>query len=379
MSFDNFHLKRISEEKDSDTGYFEGFSWALPSCFAEAIDKCAFQTGDVIYENRESYSTHKWDGKMIQVQYPDRTLGVSLNEQPSREVFRNNWYSEAHVVIYENCDGKITPISERIRTTQGGIYTALWKNDLTWITDQQKTPEIPEELSASKRILPDSLLSEGRGSKAFVMSADLASPVSRQKIKLIRHALREHLADIGIYNDSPDLNDNSTDKTKPTSCIVIFWVSSIRSRELINTLKDILYKPNPEAKADRFSLKAHGIIYKRISDKTWQTHIQEKETAPKERAPIAVEPSLRVHARIRVTYTDQKGNESSRTLEVTHLILGARNKIKAICLERHATRTFYVDRISMAFDPETGEIIDDLEAFLRNNHMPTEANASRHS
>lgn len=76
-----------------------------------------------------------------------------------------------------------------------------------------------------------------------------------------------------------------------------------------------------------------------------------------------------VQARLRLNYIDSKGQTSDRTVDVREfgstsygaIIIGR-------CHERNATRTFRTDRIKHCVDEETGEIIDDVHAFLRNRY-----------
>lgn len=77
-----------------------------------------------------------------------------------------------------------------------------------------------------------------------------------------------------------------------------------------------------------------------------------------------------VNARLQLMYVDAQGAKSSRTVEVrqfgelpdTTLLIGK-------CLLRNATRTFRTDRIQQCVNDETGEIIDDVGAFLRGLYL----------
>jgi len=35
--------------------YFDGFSWALPNAFADALALCRFEQGDMLYDTRRAY------------------------------------------------------------------------------------------------------------------------------------------------------------------------------------------------------------------------------------------------------------------------------------------------------------------------------------
>lgn len=39
-----------------DEDYFLGFKWALPKSFKDALAKCFFNVGDIIYDTPKAYS-----------------------------------------------------------------------------------------------------------------------------------------------------------------------------------------------------------------------------------------------------------------------------------------------------------------------------------
>jgi uncharacterized tellurite resistance protein B-like protein len=76
-----------------------------------------------------------------------------------------------------------------------------------------------------------------------------------------------------------------------------------------------------------------------------------------------------VKAKLRLVYVDASGAQSSRTVDVrqfgelpdTTLLIGK-------CMLRNATRTFRSDRIQQCVAEDTGEIITDVTAYLRDLH-----------
>lgn len=73
-----------------------------------------------------------------------------------------------------------------------------------------------------------------------------------------------------------------------------------------------------------------------------------------------------VNATLRIGYVDGAGRRTDRTIEVRQFgQFGDGVLIIAKCLMRDATRTFRADRIKSCVDVETGEIINDVAAFLQ--------------
>jgi hypothetical protein len=74
-------------------------------------------------------------------------------------------------------------------------------------------------------------------------------------------------------------------------------------------------------------------------------------------------PSIAVHADVILHYRDSHGQISDRLVTVQH-IDGATGTLHGYCHMRHMPRAFRLDRVVTAADPETGEVIADLPAWL---------------
>jgi len=80
-----------------------------------------------------------------------------------------------------------------------------------------------------------------------------------------------------------------------------------------------------------------------------------------------VETPFPASARLRFNYKDGSGNRTKRTVRVTRF--GEHNGATLLighCLLRDATRTFRADRMRNCVDEETGEIISDVSAYLKD-------------
>lgn len=63
-----------------------------------------------------------------------------------------------------------------------------------------------------------------------------------------------------------------------------------------------------------------------------------------------------------IRYTDSEGNTSER--RISDIEPAGPDRVSAFCHERQEGRTFKISRVVSAIDPETGEIVEDLYAFL---------------
>ena len=74
-------------------------------------------------------------------------------------------------------------------------------------------------------------------------------------------------------------------------------------------------------------------------------------------------------ATLRITYEDGAGKETARVVDVRQFGTdGNRNILIGYCRMRNATRTFRTDRIKHCVDEETGEIVSDVYAYLREKY-----------
>jgi hypothetical protein len=79
-----------------------------------------------------------------------------------------------------------------------------------------------------------------------------------------------------------------------------------------------------------------------------------------------VQDPFPVKASLRIDYEDGAGKKTERVVDVRQFgIDGYGNLLIGHCLMRNATRTFRTDRIKRCIDEETGEVVDDVFAYLR--------------
>ena len=241
---------------------FEKFSWAVPLAFADALNICRFEEGDLLYDSPKAYDGEWAEGKKhvrhyVQIVNPPRSSNRGTMD--SGQLFESNWLSELQLDL---CflDGRK---SERIETTQGRLYAAWWKGDLEILNPATPEPEAPTGVRSVNRLLSKVDLhgiSVPLTFPAFVMPLDLSNPVSREKFSKVQTVLGNDLtAEPNIL--SPEQSGfTEWDTFAPTIDIAFFETPELPSAELFEKVKSVVYKPNPKAKTQRFSMAAHGVI-----------------------------------------------------------------------------------------------------------------------
>jgi hypothetical protein len=152
----------------------------------------------------------------------------------------------------------------QIETTQGRLYTALWKGDVTILESDTEEPQIPVTVQQVTRNLAetsDTAKSLSTKYPVFVMARDLSNPVSREKYSKILSKLKKHL--VGepqiLHPTSAGFKDWSN--IAPTIKIAFFKSNGVSADELHDLVKEAIYVPAKDAKKEMFRIAAHGVIF----------------------------------------------------------------------------------------------------------------------
>jgi len=244
--------------------FFAGFNWAVPVAFSDAVFLCRFEEGDILYDTPKGYDG-EW-GKArghiedsLQVRYPARVTGGA--SETTRGVFANNWDSEVRVDLFK----RLEAVSEgQIETTQGRLYTALWKGDLRILQRDSELPQIPLSVQQVTRSL-DAISETAKGlsvdGRIFVMARDLSSPISREKYSKVLAKLRKHIAGEPKILGPRVAGFSNWAIVAPTIDIAFFQTKSVSTDELHDLVKAAVYVPAKDSKREMFRLSAHGVIF----------------------------------------------------------------------------------------------------------------------
>lgn len=246
--------------------FFERFKWAVPKAFSDAVALCRFEEGDILYDTKKVYrNTGEWGNvakyvkQSLQVKFPARATGGT--GERSGGVFSRNWDSEVRLDLYE---GMASTGIGQIETTQGRLYTLLWKGDLSVLDTKTDNPPVPLITRQVTKLLNETRDTvEGRfpGNTVFVMVRDLSNPVSRNKYLKVVAQLNRNLAQEVAFMSPKEAGLKDWDWIAPTVEIAFFSITGLSDEALTALIKKAVYTPGKNAKTDKFRLSAHGIIF----------------------------------------------------------------------------------------------------------------------
>lgn len=242
--------------------YFDGFRWAVLRAFHEALDRCRFERGDILYDSRDAYE-REWLEALkvirhwIQVRSPERDAAVTAEEGVAE--FDTNWRSEVQLDLHDRQTGT----NADVVTTQGRLYSAIWKGNLSVLNMDCPEPEIPlrwREVPARlestvrppKRFL--------RGTRVFLMPHDPASTLSVEKFESVRLKLKPHLSESPVEMLPSEAGWPDAETFAPTVYLAFFPVRGLSRGGFEEELKSALYRPTKGVKKPRYRLSAHGVI-----------------------------------------------------------------------------------------------------------------------
>ncbi|MCE5324761.1 SWIM zinc finger domain-containing protein [bacterium] len=254
--------------------YYNGFTWAVPKAFQEALEFCHFMQGDILYDNASAYSC-KWSEAAanfrysIQVKAPSR--GTSVGK------FEDNWNHTVCVVL---TDHRKMPAEfpEQIWTTQGRLYTLLQTGDISIINKDSFAPLPPLRSHAllkamtvsSFKIKAESYVAQicknGTNLSCFMMPYDSSVALSRLKFLWIKSAFPSDRTFLRFPTPT-NLQVDAYQRFSPTLRIACFLFAGYEKHAVLKILKDVLYKPDQTktSNADRFRLNAHGVFIQHMS------------------------------------------------------------------------------------------------------------------
>ncbi len=179
-------------------------------------------------------------------------------------VFENNWDSDVRIELYKNLE-KIHVGHKH--TTQGRLYSALWKGDLDVLDKNTKYPIVPlgiKDIISKLKNTKEKAQSLFPNHPVFVMARDLSNPVSRDKHSKILSALTSHLEGIPVACTPEEVSFVKHDLIAPTIEIIFFPIQKISVEEIFKIVKKSVYIPTAGTTKDMFRMSAHGVIFDAI-------------------------------------------------------------------------------------------------------------------
>lgn len=240
----------------TNTNFYDGFAWAVPRAFADPLAACRFELGDVLYDSRESYKGLPQSGHAVQVLEPSRGIGSPSSGQDA-SVFADAWRQE---VVFEWHDFA-AQTKRTITSTQGRLYTLLWKGDEATLDFSTPEPPIPLNAATFKKHLEliARSLTHNDG-LTFIMATDVAADQLKEKLHKVTTALQGPLLCSRVLHPANSLNLDA--EFLPTVHAAVFHLGDVAPGTIEQALQAVLYKPSSEkaAAAPRFRLASHGIL-----------------------------------------------------------------------------------------------------------------------
>ncbi len=150
----------------------------------------------------------------------------------------------------------------QIHTTQGRLYTVLWKGDLAILDIVSDEPKIPLSIqNVTKNIVQTSVKARelAGDSSVFVMAYDPSNKTSITKFSSVNAELRSCLIGRPVILSPKEAGIIRFDEVAPTISVA-FFIAGKTKDELHELTKKALYPPSKEAKKKMFRIASHGLI-----------------------------------------------------------------------------------------------------------------------
>ena len=249
--------------------FFPGFEWAIPSAFADALGACQFSRGDMLYSSSIAY--REWNKEFYEMArglYAIKILSPEAKPAPpSPSLFGSNWNTQAEVEVYKIGEQEG---AKCFMTTQGRIYSLLWRGNRSILDAATPAPLLPHQAGYLLNALGDIKsaifpLIMGKVSDAryfFALPHDVCSQLLEGKYqKLVYGLQRTHnvsVMDVSVAT----LPVPEASRIAPTVSLKLFVFRHDDESAIRESLKGLLYiqAVDKKSKTDKFRLNAHGLF-----------------------------------------------------------------------------------------------------------------------
>jgi hypothetical protein len=247
--------------------FFAGFHWAVRTAFAGPVGACRFEQGDILHDSELAYAL-PWEqakpgpGASVLVKSPMRGP-ASKSEKDAESLFQDNW---GQAVTLEFTDHRAHATRE-LTSTQGRLYTLLWKGDASVLAPDSPAPPLPglargvlKQLAATVPHFRAHLKGKAARAVVFLMPLDRTNDLLMLKHAAVAEALREPFAATRLLASPAEAGLASDTGFVPTLSIACYAVTSAGLEAVEGALKQALYNPTRDKKTDRevFRISAHG-------------------------------------------------------------------------------------------------------------------------
>ena len=257
--------------------YFKCFAWALPMAFREPLNACRFEQGDILYNTTKAYEGTWADALKhlsfsLQIKSPARGSTTKI-EKDADFIFSENWRQPVVLELTEYPSKKIRSIT----TTQGRLYTALWKDNLSILNSEMPEPPVPllarellKELSLNAGVIFQKVPHDCADPVIFLMPFDETRSILRTKRQKVASCLNQEFQMHFRLVNPEKLHLANACYYVPTLQIACFIIKTSEINKVYSCLKKALYVPARIKKTDaeRFRLEAHGCLHPKIEQLT---------------------------------------------------------------------------------------------------------------
>lgn len=243
-----------------DSEFFPRFKWAVPRAFSEAIANCYFIQGDTLYDTQLAYS--RWDIALQHLKYSIQILDPS-KKNVNAPSFYKNWFSQVRLAFYKYANSQIVS-KYFIDTTQGRVFSMLWKGGLEILHNETPEPQPPLFIQNAKSFLKEfEFIFEDRiknQNVKFVMPYDSTNDLTKEKDFKIKSALRKefNFETIEMFPEEAGTKICKVFQFSPTISFKCYSMQTDKMANVELAIKKALYK-NQNSK-DRFDIKRHGVL-----------------------------------------------------------------------------------------------------------------------
>ena len=245
----------------------EGFEWAVPRAFAGAVSACRFEQGDVLYSDGAAYGDGTGPGSRfaLQVLDPPKTARA-LSAEAEGNRFEANWSSPVELDLIDCQNGE----TRRCTTTQGRLFSCLWRGDRDQLDARGAEPEPPLSQRDLHRRLAEAQpgveaafrASPGGGLKGafslYLAALDESSEASRAKARAVEAVLRSDFDALALLLAPSESGLSGADRLHPALRVQGLAMVGAEPGAVEERLRDLLY--GGAGGAGRFSLARHGLL-----------------------------------------------------------------------------------------------------------------------